>query len=116
MRRGTSNRLAPRVLSPQLLYDLGIRGVDKPTTTPAVVNPTPHTVGMITPITIPWSPMAPLKVSMDKWNPPSPSLRVHLLLGMVSDSHRPPVAKAARAKVTKGPKRDAALLVNRIWL
>jgi hypothetical protein len=107
--------------APQLLYDLGVTHEETEETEPSPISKVIldyRTPGMVEKVIIPWPPIASNGVSKLKWDPPTSSLHIHLLLRALTEELPCPItACAARAKsmthkniAVKIRKQDMALV------
>jgi hypothetical protein len=85
----------------QLLYDLGLLPEDDPVQDPASVDnalrETYTSPGTVSPVVVPWPPLAPANECTEKWTAPVSSRHLHLPLRVLTkDNHHPTTARAAR--------------------
>jgi hypothetical protein len=88
----------------QLLYDLGLLPENNPLQDPALVDnalrETYTSPGTVSPVVVPWPPLAPANECAEKWTAPVSSWHLHLPLHVLTkDNHRPTTARAARVKL-----------------
>jgi hypothetical protein len=92
-----------RPLAAQLMYDLGLLPEDNPLQDPASVDNALHgtymSPGTVSPVVVPWPPLAPANECAKKWTATVSSWHLHLPLRVLTeDNHYPTTACAARVK------------------